>query len=145
MTADSNSIASQLRRNAVALISLAVAISSLGYNTWRNEQTEANRNQRQAAFEILLKPGELQRVVFHSHYDRDAEQGSPRTGWAYVLTVRDLSQVSGPPLAGMADELVATWSAHWQDPGSDQAGADAVIAGIDRARETTLQVLRSLD
>lgn len=145
MTADNNSIATQLRRNAVALISLVVAISSLGYNTWRNEQTEANRNQRQAAFEILLKLGELQRVVFHSHYDRDAGQGNPRTGWAYVLTVRDLAQVTGAPLAGMADELVATWSAHWQELGSDQAGADAVIAGIDRARESTLEVLKSLD
>lgn len=145
MAADNNSITGQLRRNAVALISLVVAISSLGYNTWRNEQTEANRNQRQAAFEILLKLGELQRVVFHSHYDRDEERGNPRTGWAYVLTVRDLSQVAGPPMAGMADELVASWSAHWQDLGRDQAGADAVIAGIDRARETTLEVLKALD
>lgn len=145
MTTDNHSIASQLRRNAVALISLVVAISSLGYNTWRNEQTEANRNQRQAAFEVLLKLGELQQVVFHSHYDRDADKGNPRTGWAYVLTVRDLAQVMGKPMAGMADELVASWSAHWQDLGTDQAGADAVIAGIDSARETTLQVLKSLD
>ena len=54
MTADNNSVFEQLRRNAVALISLVVALSSLGYNTWRNEQTEANRNERQAAFEVLL-------------------------------------------------------------------------------------------
>jgi len=145
MTTDNHSVLNQLRRNAVALISLAVAISSLGYNTWRNEQTEANRNQRQAAFEILLKLGELQRVVFHSHYDRDADKGNPRTGWAYILTVRDLSQVMGAPMAGMADELVATWSAHWQDLGVDGSGADAIMTGIDHAREQTLQVLRSLD
>ena len=43
----------QLRSNAVALISLTVALSSLGYNTWRNERTEHNRNIRAAAFEIL--------------------------------------------------------------------------------------------
>ena len=30
------SIREQLRRNAVALISLVIAITSLGYNTWRN-------------------------------------------------------------------------------------------------------------
>jgi hypothetical protein len=145
MTAHNHSIAGQLRRNAVALISLVVAITSLGYNTWRNEQTEANRNQRQAAFEILLKLGELQQVVFHSHYDRDADKGNPRTGWAYILTVRDLAQVMGTPMSGMADELVATWSAHWQDLGVDQTGADAVMAGVDRARGQTLQVLRALD
>ena len=53
-----NSILEQLRRNTVALISLVVAISSLSYNTWRNEATEENRNLRVAAFEILLKLGE---------------------------------------------------------------------------------------
>ena len=42
----------QLRNNAVALISLAVALSSLAYNTWRNERTEHNRNVRTATFEV---------------------------------------------------------------------------------------------
>jgi hypothetical protein len=51
----------------------------------------------------------------------------------------------GTPMSGMADELVATWSAHWQDLGVDQTGADAVMAGVDRARGQTLQVLRALD
>jgi hypothetical protein len=55
----------QIRRNAVALISLIIAVSSLSYNTWRNEKTEDNRNQRHAAFEVLLKLNELQQVIFH--------------------------------------------------------------------------------
>lgn len=38
----------QIRNNAVALISLVVALAALGYNTWRNERTEANRNLRAA-------------------------------------------------------------------------------------------------
>jgi hypothetical protein len=145
MAISSGSVREQLRRNTVALISLVVALSSLGYNTWRNEQTEYNRNQRQAAFEILLKLGELQRVVFHSHYDRDREKGNPRTGWAYVLTVRDLASVMEEPMPPMADELVATWGANWQGLGSDQESADRVIAGIDQARAMTLEVLHSLD
>jgi hypothetical protein len=33
MRADYNTVFEQLRRNAVALISLVIAISSLGYNT----------------------------------------------------------------------------------------------------------------
>jgi uncharacterized membrane protein YebE (DUF533 family) len=39
-------IKEQVRRNAVALISLVIAITSLGYNTWRNEASENNRTQR---------------------------------------------------------------------------------------------------
>ncbi len=49
---------SQVRQHSVALISLAIAQSSLGYNTWRNEQTEANRNARAAGIEQL---------GFHTH------------------------------------------------------------------------------
>ena len=39
-----------LRRNILALISLTLAIVSLSYNTWRNDATELNRNQRAAGF-----------------------------------------------------------------------------------------------
>ena len=56
-------VGQQLRSNAVALISLAVALTALGYNTWRNERTEHNRNIRVAAFEVLTQLGELQVVV----------------------------------------------------------------------------------
>ena len=48
-----DSIPAQLRRNFVALISLVVAITSLGYNTWRNEASEYNRNQRLISIEVL--------------------------------------------------------------------------------------------
>ena len=63
-----NTIKSQIARHSVALISLLVALSSLAYNTWRNEQTEDNRNIRTAGIDLLLKLGELDRVVFYSHY-----------------------------------------------------------------------------
>ena len=56
-------IKKQVRRNAVALISLVVAITSIGYNTWSNEHSEFNRNQRQASFQILLTLGELQELA----------------------------------------------------------------------------------
>ena len=42
----------QYRRDIVALISLTIAISSLGYNTWRNEHSEHHRNKHFAVFEI---------------------------------------------------------------------------------------------
>ncbi len=136
----------QVRRNAVALISLVVALSSLGYNTWRNELTEYNRNQRQSAFEILLKLGELQQVVFHSHYDQDIkDKGNPRTGWAYVLVVQDLAQVLMPPMPATSDRLQSVWSEHWSALGVEQASADAILAEIDAVREETLRQLHGLD
>lgn len=56
----STKLIEQLRRNRVALISLVVAITSLSYNTWRNEASEDNRTQRLVSIEILLKIGELE-------------------------------------------------------------------------------------
>lgn len=130
----------------VALISLVVAVSSLGYNTWRNEQTEENRNQRVAAFEILLKLGELQQLVFFHHYDKDTQdRGNPRAGWAYVLTIRDLSQVLPPPLPDDAGKLVDIWGANWEGLEHDKASVEVVIGGIEATRSRMLVLLQSLD
>ena len=91
MRASMSTLRQQLRNNAVALISLVVALGSLSYNTWRNERTEYNRNVRTATFELLVKLSELERVVYLAQYDRDRSGGNPRTGWTYVLVIRDLS------------------------------------------------------
>ena len=71
----------QIRNNLVAIISLVVAISSLSYNTWRNELTEENRNIRVAGFETLKSLGELQTIVDFGHYEQHPELGSPIEGW----------------------------------------------------------------
>lgn len=140
-----NSILEQVRRNAVALISLVVAVSGLSYNTWRNEVSEENSNLRYAAFEVLLKLGELQQVTFHAHYDRDHERGNPRTGWAYVLTIRDLSGVMSESVQVQADALLAVWGEHWQGLGAEQDSADAIVGAIDSTRVATVALLRSLE
>ncbi len=140
-------IKEQVRRNAVALISLVVAITSLGYNTWRNEHSEFNRNQRQASFQILLTLGELQELVFHNIYDPDfINAGNARTGWALVLTLRDLSQVIEGDVADRGVDLHGTWGDRWkgienQDKDSETAVNDA-IAGL---RNATLAKLAELD
>ncbi len=86
------------------------------YNTWQNEKTEKNRNQRLASFEVLLKSNELHQVIFYSHYDKDSSnKGAPRSGWAHVLTVRDLSRVLHPPLAEAVNELFAVWGNNCND------------------------------
>ena len=138
-------IREQMRRHSVALISLVVALTSLGYNTWRNEQTEANRNVRTAGIEFLLKLGELEQVVFFSHYDRDAERGNPRAGWAFVLTARDLAELTGKPATASAERLFDVWQASWSGLGNDDAAAERISDAIDRARNDMLTVLAALD
>ena len=108
---DKKSIWGQVRRNAVALISLVIALSTLSYSTWRNEKSEDNRNHRQAAFEILLKLNQLQQVVFHRRYDMDAtDKGNPRLGWTIVLTIDDLAQLVETPLPEKSSLLREVWS-----------------------------------
>ena len=79
------SIREQLRRNAVALISLFIAVTGLLYTTWRNEHSEYKRNQRWASFEVLIKLNELQELVYLSYYDSEASDDSIfRRGWSKV-------------------------------------------------------------
>src|SRR5439155_9354534 len=74
------SLRQQLRDNAVALISLVVALGSLAYNTWRNERTEHNRNVRTAAFELLTRVAELERR------GADIDRKSTRLNSSHVAT-----------------------------------------------------------
>ena len=144
--AESKSIWEQVRRNAVALISLAVALSALSYNTWRNEKSETNRNHRQAAFEILSKLNQLQQVVFHRRYDNDeTDKGNPRLGWTIVLTIVDLSELLEAPMPQKAQMLRATWGSNWEDLGDEQLSVDTVLGSVDMMRGETLHLLRSLE
>lgn len=135
----------QFRRHSVALISLLVALTALTYNTWRNEETEDNRNIRTAGIEILLKLGELEQVVFLSHYDADPVRGSPRIGWAYVLTVRDLGRLVPEPAKTSSEELLTAWQVNWPGLGKEDAAVERLSEAIDRARSDMLRVLASLE
>ncbi len=68
----------QFRDNLVAIISLAIALSALGYNTWRNERTERNRNIRVAGIELLTEVGSLQQIIFYAHFTEGDQRGDPR-------------------------------------------------------------------
>jgi hypothetical protein len=136
----------QLRRNRVALISLVVAITSLTYNSWRNEASEDNRTQRLVSIQILLKIGELEELVLYSHYDPDVKvKGNPRTGWAIVLTIEDLAQILEPPCPEAARDLKVAWQKHWSTLAEDVESKDAIRAAIDDMRQETLALLRMLD
>ncbi len=136
----------QLQRNAVALISLVVAITSLSYNTWRNEASEHNRNQRLVSIEVLRNLGELQQVVFHLHYDQDVDlQINPRTGWAIVLTVNDLAMVLEAPLPETAENLRAVWDENWEGLGSNSASVEAIVTALEATRDEVHALLHNLD
>lgn len=142
--ANMQSISEQLRRNAVAIISLAVALSGLAYNTWRNEQTEMNRNVRHAAFEMLVRLGELQQVTDHLHYGGDAERGNPITGWGYVAVIRDLAMVMPAPVKESAEQLYQTWDARWDELGEKTKAVEDISAAIKHTRATVIRALEAL-
>jgi hypothetical protein len=115
----------QIRANALALISLTVALFSVSHSTWRNERTEQNRNVRAAAFQLLDKLAEFERVVFLAHYDHDAAMGNPRIGWTDVIVIHDLASVAPAPLESKATKLREVWRANWEQLNSeDDASID---------------------
>ncbi len=136
----------QLRRNRVALISLVVAIISLSYNTWRNEASEDNRTQRLVSIQILLKLADLQQLVWHNHYDGDTEnKGNLRTGWAIVLTIKDIATILDSPMPESAEKLWVVWNDNNSKLGDSTVAKDNIIMAIEKCRVDTLFVLQALD
>lgn len=136
----------QLRRNTVALISLAIAITSLGYNTWRNEASEHNRNQRLVSIEMLLQLGDLQRLTLDRHWGENIdEEAILREGWAKVLTIRDLSQVASGSVPDSAMALHNVWNADREKLGESTEAKDRIIDALETVRRDLHDVLLSLD
>jgi len=141
-----NRFRDQLKRNSVAIISLVVAFASLAYNTWRNEQTELNRNLRNGGLELLMQAAELRELSYLLYYDTDVVGDSAaRRGWVTVLAIRDLSRILPPPVPGAADRLHSVWSEHWQTLDRQQSSKDAVDAAVDAIVDDTVEMLESLD
>ena len=140
------SLKDQLRRNTVALISLAIAVTSLGYNTWRNEASEHNRNQRLVSIELLLMLGDLQGITLDRHYGKNIDgEAVLRAGWAKVLTIRDISRVAESNVPDSAMDLFDVWSSDYGALGSDTKAKDRIVDALDQVRKDAQEVLRSLD
>lgn len=138
-------IGQQFQRNLLAIISLAVAISALSYNTWRNETTEENRNTRLASFEILVQLGKLQIITDHAHYGNNNEMGNPITGWGHVAMIDDLSFLMPAPIPGMATNLKETWQTNWQGLGNDEASALKITESITDMRKSVKARLKTIN
>ena len=137
-------IKEQLRRNAVALISLAVAVTSLGYNTWRNEASEHNRNQRLVAIQILNLLGEMEYLLLESRYG-ETSAPSLRKGWAVALTLKDMALVVEGDVPLSAGLLFETWSSNDELLESSVTAKDRVREAVRAVREDVHEVLLSLD
>ena len=97
----------QLKTNLVAIISLVVALTALGYTTWRNERTEYNRNVRVAAFETLKQLGEAQIIVEYAHFQKNRQLGDPLQGWGRMIYIRDLAKLLPASAPADAERLRA--------------------------------------
>ena len=142
----------QLKKHSVALISLTIAVTSLAYNTWRNEQSEENRTVRTAGIELLIKLGELDRIILEEQFGETPVVAETRTsmnqrsGWAYALTIRDLGSVMVEPAKSSSVVLFDVWSTNSDNLGErDQAAFKAVSASIDKLRGDVLISLAELD
>lgn len=143
-TVTANPVYQQVRDNLVAITSLVVALSALGYNTWRNERTERNRNVRVAGIELLGEIGSLQQTIFYAHYAEGDARGDPRMGWVDVLTISDLATIMPAEVSREAAELRKTWEANADTLVEDEASFRRIDDAIDALRQETLGSLRAL-
>ncbi len=141
-----STVREQVRRNLVAIISLVVAVTSLGYNTWRNEASEGNRNIRVAGMEIIGQLAGLQQVMFFARFSPDDARGDARTGWTHVLAVQDYAAVMPSGVMDAADELTTAWQANASNLASEGGTPyELVDAEIESVKAATLNALAALD
>lgn len=133
-----------IQRNLLAIISLLLALASLSYNTWRNESTEQNRNQRAAGFAVLHELAALQLLTDHITYGEERGHGDTIAGWTRVIFISDLAHLTSPALEAKAKALEREWT---EQVGAlpDSAKANkAVSAHIKAAREQAMKSIEAL-
>ena len=134
----------QVQRNMVALISLVVAITSLAYNTIRNEVTETNRNVRAAGMEIIQELAGLQQVALFARFRSADFRGDSRVGWGHVLAIKDYAALMPDEVMTAADALADSWNDNFEAL-EQEAPYDAVDQQIDTMKDATLMALAELD
>ena len=121
-----------VRRNAVALISLAVALFSTSYNTWRNQTTEAHRNVREASFALLERAGELQQIAQHRYYGGDHSAMNWIAGWGKATLIHDMAPLVSSKVQARADALFLVWKENAGELESGQGeSAQRIEAAVD--------------
>jgi hypothetical protein len=140
-----NTLTMHIQRNMLSIISLVVALSALGYNTYRNELTETNRNIRSAGFEMLHELAELQLIADYAHYDKDATRGNPITGWGRLLYMRDLSFLMSAAVVSETGLLTEVWGSEWNALHEDEASNKRITEAINAVRDQVRETITSLE
>jgi hypothetical protein len=154
-------IRKQIHNNAVALISLFIAVGSLAYNTWRNETTEEQRNVRHASFRVLENLGELQQVVDMRYYYLPFDGNTKREGdlrirgFGNAAMIHDLMMLMPAPAPAAGEALDRQWNESFGSLDDiDAAGkhtpqasdAERLLTQVIRdARQAVLDVLKKLE
>ena len=126
------------------VLSIALAIVSIGYNVWRMAETEQNANVRDAAFRVLLALAEFQEVIYAAHYDKLEIEGSPRRGWVKVKLVEDMCILVGGDVVSAATELREIWQRQWPTIRENREAADLLVTKIEDLREILRRRLMTL-
>jgi hypothetical protein len=120
-------------------------MSALGYNTYRNELTEDNRNIRFSGFTMLKELSELQLLIDYAHYDKDTIKGNPISGWGHLLYMKDMSHLVSSEVVVETEALIMVWESEWQTVRDDEASNQRVTAAINGLREMIRRTMESLD
>jgi hypothetical protein len=140
------SVSAGVRRHAVALISLAVALFGTSYNTWRNQTTEAHRNTRAAAFMVLDALGQLQEIADRRFYGGDHSDANLIGGWGKVSVVRDMAPLISRDSETRAADLFEAWKSNVDKLDEGDKGAETHVAGaIGALRQRILLELKALN
>mgnify|MGYP001022723514 CR=1 FL=1 len=133
-----------IQANLLSIISVLIAIASLSYNTWRNDVTEQNRNQRAAGFALLQELAALQLLVDHLTYGESHQQADTITGWTRVVFIGDLAHLTAPKVEDGARNLRTQWGADVGRLESSEEANKAMSRTIESVRLETLHALSSL-
>jgi hypothetical protein len=129
----------------VALLGLAIALASLGYNTWRNETTEAHRNARQAGFVVLDQIAQFQQLVDLRFSAEDDSETTLIAVWGKAGLLRDLGPLVSSETGLQAQRAFEVWSRQADAlDRKDPAAAAEMTAALRRLRDQTIADLRRL-
>ena len=118
---------------------------ALSYNSWRNEVSEYNRNQRAAGFEILREAAHLQLLVDRATYGSSEIKPDPIQGWVRVNLILSLSELTVKDLENAANDLKQKWKNNWETVYSDEDANIKISNSIRQLNEAVSEHLSSLD
>ncbi len=133
-----------IQRNLLSIISLLFALTSLSYNTWRNETSARNENQREAGFRVLTELAELQVLTDHITYGGEELKGDVIEGWTKVKFISDLSVLVTPELELVAKNLLVKWTENVGALEHEEPANKVISASIQTVRDQTVRQLAQL-